>query len=134
MTYSNQAVGGGTITSGIDGKHWVSTNLDAIYTAYPDLDYLILEGGTNDADILGAEGLGTLSTSSVQPSDFDPTASFSQAMEYMCSKAITLFPTAHIGFIIAHKMGTVNDYSTSNRRIFFSTELRMCAKSTGYLC
>lgn len=127
MTWHNAGVGGGTIISG-DASHCISTNLDAIYAAYPNLDYLILEGGTNDADILGAEGLGTLSTSTVQPTDFDPSADFTQAMEYMCSKAITLFPTAQIGFIVAQKMGTKNDYATCTRRVFFDRAVEVCKK------
>lgn len=133
MTWYNVAVGGGTITSGLvasngTNRHWVSTNLDTIYTNHPDLDYLILEGGTNDADLLGEEKLGVVSTTNMLPANFDPTADFTQAMEYLLSKAIYLYPTARIGFIVAQKMGSYSDYSTSIRRKFFDRCVEVCRK------
>ena len=134
MDWHNEAVSGGTITSELDSssgavRHWVSTNIDTIYENFPDLDYLILEGGTNDADLLGVDNLGEISTTSVMYTDFDPTLDFTQALEYLFSKAIALYPTKKIGFIIAPKMGgNASNYATSNRRVFFDRCVDVCKK------
>ena len=53
MGYANYAVGGGTITAGISGHYCISGNVDTIYANYPNADYIIFEGGTNDADLIG---------------------------------------------------------------------------------
>ena len=134
MDWHNEAVSGGTITSELystngSTRHWVSTNIDTIYENFPDLDYLILEGGTNDADLLGVDSLGEISTTSVMYTDFNPTLDFTQALEYLFSKAIALYPTKKIGFIIAPKMsGNASNYATSNRRVFFDRCVDVCKK------
>lgn len=134
MNWSNKAIGGATITGGLtysngSNRHWVSSNIDTIYSQYPNLDYLILEGGTNDADLLGENGLGNISTTSVNYNDFDNVADFTQALEYLFSKAIAFYPTAKIGFIIPHKMGTSPaNYRTHNRRLYFDRCIEVCEK------
>lgn len=136
MDWYNVSKSGGTITSGLtlsDGsnRHWLSSYIDNIYSKYPDLDYLILEGGTNDADLFinNENGLGTISAASYMYSDFDNTADFTQALEYLFSKAIALYPTKKIGFIIAPKMQTSSsNYRTHHRRIFFDRCKEVCEK------
>ena len=59
MNCKNYAIGGGTIAEGLpltmSGKkrHSVSATLDIMKEEYPDADYIMIEGGTNDADLLG---------------------------------------------------------------------------------
>ena len=59
MEFKNYAVGGGTVTEEVfseklqGNRHSVSATLDTMYREYPDADFVILEGGTNDADLLG---------------------------------------------------------------------------------
>ena len=60
MSGKNYAIGGGTITGNPppmrkSGKqrHSVCETLDTMYVEFPDADYIILEGGTNDADLMG---------------------------------------------------------------------------------
>lgn len=121
MAWHNYGRGGGTIAQ-TEGAYWIGGNIDAILAEHPALDYLILEGGTNDADALGESGIGT----------FDPddkggaydTATFSGALETLLYKAVTYYPNAKIGFIIAHMMGT----STSARRKFFDRAAEICKK------
>lgn len=133
MDWHNEGISGGTIKCGLNyngnPRHWISSNIDSIYSKYPNLDYLILEGGTNDADLLGADGLGTISTTSFMYSDFDNTEDFTQALEYLFSKAIALYPTKKIGFIIAHKMGgNASNYRTQIRRTYFDRCKEVCEK------
>lgn len=133
MDWYNESRSGGTIMSGLYSgtakRHWVSSHIDTIYDQYPDLDYLILEGGTNDADLVGVEKLGEISTKSFMYSDFDNAADFTQALEHLFSKAISYYPNKKIGFVIAQKMGTsASSYNTSNRRIFFDRCVEVCKK------
>lgn len=133
MDWYNESRSGGTIMSGLYSgtakRHWVSTHIDTIYDQYPDLDYLILEGGTNDADLVGTEKLGSISTKSFMYDDFNSEADFTQALEHLFSKAISYYPNKKIGFIIAQKMGTsASSYKTSNRRIFFDRCVEVCEK------
>ena len=71
MNWFNYGISGGTVTAEIyangNPRHWVSRNIDRIREKHEKLDYLIFEGGTNDADLLGigSERFGELS-----PSDF----------------------------------------------------------------
>lgn len=133
MDWYNESRSGGTVMSGLYSgtakRHWVSTHIDIIYDQYPDLDYLILEGGTNDADLVGTEKLGSISTKSFMYDDFNSEADFTQALEHLFSKAISYYPNKKIGFIIAQKMGTsASSYKTSNRRIFFDRCVEVCEK------
>ena len=64
MVCKNYAIGGGTIAEGLkptkNGKprHSVSATLDVMKEEYPNADYVMIEGGTNDADLLGFAVLG----------------------------------------------------------------------------
>ena len=119
MTWKNYAVGGGTITQ--QANHYnIGGNMETIHSEYPKLDYLILEGGTNDADMLGAEGLGTFAENDYSGS-YD-TATFSGAFETLLYKAVTYYPTAKIGYIVAHNM------RTAIRRTYFDRAVEICKK------
>lgn len=130
---NNYAVGGGTImdrtdeTVGGSPRHCIALTIDTIYSQYPNLDYLILEGGTNDADLTGAfdgdtppERFGTWdkdSYSAEYVNALDVTT-FCGAVEYLFCKAITYFPNAKIGFIIPMKMGLYTYQKTVRKRYF----------------
>ena len=159
-TFVSLAVSGGTITSEIyrqDGtpRHWICDGIETLYNNNVKPDYIIFEGGTNDADIIGS-----IVGSNTPPAQygswsetgydgpFDKTT-FCGAVEYMFQKALTLFPHAKFGFIIAQKMGVSTDYtkngagSVSNRRAYFETIMQLCKKwgipyinlwDEGFLC
>ena len=111
----------------VDSRHWVSRYIDTIHALYPNLDYLIFEGGTNDADVLGNAGLGTLDMS--KWSDFDDT-NFTGALESLFYKTSNYYPHAKFGFIIAPKMGRNNVFDEENnrRRRFFGRAMEVCKK------
>lgn len=139
MDYHNVGESGGTITAeqydgGGNPRHWLSRYIDTIHTNYPTLDYLILEGGTNDADVLR----GTLPTSlgTLDMSDFSGVyddTNFTGALDQLFFKATSYYPNAKIGFIIAQKMGVVSEGRTytqedNNRRMFFERAMDVCNK------
>jgi len=132
----NYGVGGGTVTSEVyvdstGGKrHWVSENIDRIHEKHPTLDYLILEGGTNDADLLidKPERFGEYDLADYS-GNYDPTT-FTGALELLFFKAISYYPAAKLGFIVAQKMGRPSggfgpDYK---RRKFFLRAIEVCKK------
>lgn len=121
MAWENYAIGGGTITQQ-GSNHCIGANIDTIHSEYPTLDYLILEGGTNDADLLKEAGLGTFSETDYR-GNYD-TTTFSGAFETLLYKAVTYYPTAKIGYIVAHRM----DYDSSIRRMYFDRAVELCQK------
>lgn len=129
---ANYAVGGGSITYiGID-RHCISRSIDEIYEDYQDIDYLILEGGTNDADLIGQwsgdtppENFGTWTETDFS-GEYDDTT-FCGAVESMFYKALNYWPHAHIGFIVAMEMGT-NLASLSNRKRYFDEIVKIAKK------
>lgn len=133
MDWANVGVNGGTITaelyaSGGVARHWLSRYIDTIHSNYEELDYLILEGGTNDADLLGENGIGVFDVNDYS-GIYDDT-NFTGALDSLFYKAINYYPTAKIGFIIAQKMGVSNDYTTTSniRRIYFERAMDVCKK------
>ena len=130
MKGTNYAVSGGTITKGTQtsggvNRHWVSANIDNIISQNASLDYLILEGGTNDADLNTQFELGTFDEADFT-GPFDNTT-FYGALDYLFKKAIEAYPTAKIGFVIAMKMGTTPS-TLNNRRQFFGYIIKSCQK------
>lgn len=131
MLGKNFSVSGATITTGTtssDGsnRHWVSSNIDTIHQQYPTLDYLILEGGTNDADLKSQFQMGTF-----DPLDFEgpfDNTTFYGALDYLFSKAVTYYPGTKIGFIVAIKMGLSKYGTFSNRKDFFDKIKLSCEK------
>jgi len=94
MTVQNIGVSGGTITP-IGDNHTISTTISSMRS---DADYIILEGGGNDADF--GVTLGSLTSGYT---DTLNTSTFAGAFEYMLKSAIARFPTAKIGYIFIHK-------------------------------
>ncbi len=136
MSWFNYGISGGTITAEMyaestgNARHWVSRSIDRIKEKHPTLDYLIFEGGTNDADLLG---IGSERFGEINPADFSgcyDDSTFTGALESMFFKAINYYPNAKIGFIVAHKMG-ISDcgYGKENkRRCYFLRAIEVCKK------
>jgi lysophospholipase L1-like esterase len=121
MSWNNYGISGGTIAYIDPAKHCISRSVANMRV---DADYIILEGGTNDADLLGAGNLGTISTGYTAVLD-DTT--FSGAVESMFKQCIIKYPGKKIGFIIAQKMG-VGASDTSNRKLYFNRIMEICKK------
>ena len=137
MDWHNLGISGATITaemySTVTGnpRHWVSRNIDKIHENFPELDYLIFEGGTNDADLLGigSDKFGKLDLSDYS-GNYDDTT-FTGALESLFYKAINYYPSAKIGFIIAQKMGTPAigfGGKENKRRYYFDRVIEVCKK------
>lgn len=98
MTIQNLGVGDGCIAPYSDSsgaRFVISTSVASMRS---DADYVILEGGCNDA---GYEvPLGTLTSGY---NDTLNTNTFAGAFEYMLKSAIAKFPDAKIGYIFIHK-------------------------------
>ena len=135
MEWYNYGRDGGTITAEMytdktGARHWVSRCIDTIHEKHPTLDYLIFEGGTNDADLLGWDEakFGTFDIADFS-GNYDDTT-FTGAMESLLYKAITYYPRAKIGYIVAHRMGIrPNGYGEKNlRRHYFLRAIEVCKK------
>ena len=141
MKFQNYAVGGGTITNKVynDGggaKHWISATVDTMAQQHPNADYIIFEGGTNDADLLGSilNGNTPQRFGSYTDDDFSgeyDDETFCGAVESIIYKAINHWPHGKIGFVIALKMAsnaTQTDNPMKNRRAYFQTIMDICKK------
>ncbi len=131
----NYAVGGGTIAEDLPpmksgkARHSVSLTLERMYEEYPEADYIILEGGTNDADLL-EKADGTSLLGAVDPDDFSgeyDRKTFCGALESVIYRATRYWCGKKIGFIIAHKMG-VKASSRAKRRLYFDHAAMICKK------
>ena len=133
MVWQNKAVSGGVIMdSSIIGGAFTISDTDFGTGA----DYIILEGGTNDADRIGSILNGGTPTyyGSWDETDYLTTfgkSTFCDAVQRLIQRVVTSFPSAKVGFIIAMKMGvTSNGYTkdTNNRRAYFETIIQICKK------
>lgn len=106
MTYENIAVGGGTVAYVGSNVHCISRTISSMRS---DADYVILDGGGNDAD--SGVSLGTLSTG--YDATLDDTT-FAGAFESMLKSAITRFPNKKIGYVFIHKCAYLFDSSVAN--------------------
>ena len=135
--WKNYGVGGGTITENVlyqSGaiRHSVSASLDQMHSDYPDADYIILEGGTNDADLLGrfVANVPPSDFGNVDPENFDgpfDRETFCGALESIFYRAKLLWPDAKICFIVAQKMG-LNAATSANRYAYFKAAMDICEK------
>jgi lysophospholipase L1-like esterase len=133
MVWQNLARGGATI---IDDA-LVGSSASISETDFgAGADFIILEGGTNDADRIGSiigggdppALFGSFSPTGYQTAFTNQT--FCGAVEYLIKHIVTDFPEAKVGFIIAPKMGVTNDYTKTgnNRRAYFETIIEICHK------
>ena len=143
MIYKNYAQGGGTITENVqDGgitKHSVCATLATMYSENPDADYIVFDGGCNDADLLGSmiggstpARLGTFTLSDFSGSYDEDT--FCGAFESILYRMTDYWRDAKIAYIIPHKMGILNEYRTDytkehhNYRAYYDLAIQMCIK------
>lgn len=139
MEYKNFAISGGVITSAsaFDIElHSVVDTVDAMYSQFPNADYIIFEGGTNDADRIGdartthPDKFGTFSMTDFS-GNYDITT-FTGALETIFYKATNYWKGKHIGYIVAQKMGYDSsvqyDSAHSNRRYYFERAIEICKK------
>jgi lysophospholipase L1-like esterase len=128
MTWKNYGKDGGTVTSlsAVQSNLWLTTQADLAITEHPAADYVIFEGGCNDADQMKDAGLGVISSNY---STFD-TSTFSGAFEALVLKLVNAYPNAKIGYIIPQKMYTQNDHSAAGHvhRRFFDRAIEICQK------
>ena len=127
MSYKNFGISGGVIVSAdnatADGRHSVVDNVDTMYSEFPDADYIVFEGGVNDADL-------QITMGSYDAYDFAGTyddETFTGALETIFYKATNYWKGKQIGFIIAQKMGTANSVM-KNRSIYFERVREVCRK------
>ena len=124
MMYQNIAVAGGTIMRNPDNpqKHCISetiSNMDA------DADYIILEGGVNDAGL--SHALGTITEGFTATLD---TTTYAGAFENMLKQAILRFPGKKIGFVIVHKMtsGFLSTDDFGTEETYYTIAKKCCHK------
>ena len=138
MLWENEGVNGATIY-----RYLVEKTISTRTIKMADPDYIIFEGGTNDADRIGsitgdsipsafgswtATDYGTNDASTYYGFDID---TFCGAFEHLCKRLVSNYPGAKIGYIVAQKMGAgTSNYTTSgnNRRAYFETAMKLCEK------
>ena len=129
MNWKNYGMNGGTVTglAAVAETRWLTSQADKAITEYPNADYVIFEGGCNDADQMQDDGLGVISS---DYATFD-TTTFSGAFEALVLKLVTAFPYSKIGYIIPQKMYEGKaDYTATNHihRKYFDRAVEICEK------
>lgn len=131
MTYKNFAVCGGVFVEGLvrdsgNPRHSVSASLADMIEEFPEADYILFEGGTNDADLLkNTDRLGTWDPDDFS-GDYDVTT-FCGAMESVFYRATRAWCGKKIGYIVAQKMG-VKPESRRQRYLYFEEAMAICEK------
>lgn len=128
MSWQNLGRDGGTVTelAEVGSGFWLTSQLAAAQQELPEADYVIFEGGCNDADRMGDALLGEIAAGY---DGFD-TATFSGAMESFILKLLTAYPKAKIGYLIPPRMYKVADHSAKGHvhRRFFDRAAEICRK------
>lgn len=126
MSWTNYGKNGGTIAHRGSDSTCIANIADKAITEHPAADYVIFEGGCNDADIMREAGLGSISS---DYATFD-TTTFTGAFEALVLKLITAYPYAKIGYIIPPKMYARNDYTANTHlhRLYFNRAIEVCEK------
>lgn len=106
MTLQNVAVGGGTVAYVNANTFCISRSISSMRS---DADFVLLEGGGNDAD--SGVPLGTLSSGYTATLD-DTT--FAGAIESMFKAALARFPDKKIGYVFIHKCASGYDSRVPN--------------------
>lgn len=127
MDWTNYGKNGGTITHRTSDNTCIAKIADTAIAQHPNADYVIFEGGCNDADQMKEAGLGVISS---DYANFD-TTTFSGALESLILKLVTAYPMAKIGYIIPQKMYTgYADYTAEKHihRQYFDRAIEICKK------
>ena len=133
-TFYSLARSGYTITKNVAaGVGSIITKLEELYNNGHTGQYLIMEGGTNDADRIGSilngnvpAKFGTWSKDDFSGNYDEET--FCGAVDSLFYKALTHYKGVKLGFIIAQKMGLSGGAYTENRRAYFDVIIEMCKK------
>lgn len=129
MGVANYGIAGGCIAENVGSAHSVCGTLDTMITDFPNADYIIIEGGTNDADLLGTSGMGTFdvddfTSAYITALDED---TFSGALESIFYRLVTQMKGKHIGYLIPQKMGHTPEL-VARRRTYFDRAIDICKK------
>lgn len=136
MFWVNSGIGGSTISTALATK-CICTR--AITIDKPE--YIILEGGTNDADRIGSviggttpEKFGAFDANDYGNDELDyygfDISTYCGALDYLFRRIVTEYAGAKVGFVIAHKMGVASSYlpESNNRRAYFEQAIKSCEK------
>ena len=134
----NYGENGATITaetyySNSNPRHWITRDVETVHSDHPNAKYILLEGGTNDADVLGRWSGNTPPArwGSYTDDDFSGSyddTTFCGAVEQLLHDIITLYPDAKIAFLIPMQMGYANVRTIENRRKYFDGIVDICKK------
>lgn len=131
MVLKNYAKGGGTVAPGFadywtgEPRHCIFNTIDKMAEEYPDADYIILEGGTNDADrIANGETNLTLGDCNGEAPDLN---TFCGYFEDIIIRTKFFWKDKKIGYIIPQIMGTT-EKEQSRRRRYFDKAVEICKK------
>ena len=133
-TFYSLARSGNTITKNVaSGVGSVLTKLEELYNNGHTGQYLIFEGGTNDADRIGSILNGNVPAKfgTWTKDDFSGNydeETFCGAVDSLFYKALVHYKGVKLGFIIAQKMGLSSSAYTENRRAYFDVIIEMCKK------
>lgn len=136
--WKNYGIGGGTVAENTprfqSGKerHSVCGSLEKMYEEFPDADYVIFEGGTNDADLIGRITEGTIAEKfgKFEPDDYSGNYdrdTFCGALESIFHRATQRWRGKKICFIVAQKMG-LHLPTVKNRYAYFQAAMQICEK------
>lgn len=124
MVYENIAVSGATIATNTTdrntgkNRHWISSTISNMRE---DADYVVLEGGVNDASSHVA--IGEITTGYSSPLD---NTTFCGAFESMLKQTFERFPGKKVGFIIVHKM--CNEFNSSEGENYYHKAIQILEK------
>ena len=124
MNYQNVAISGGTITaeqyisSTGHARHWISRTISKMRD---DADYVVLEGGVNDASLNVPLG----EITSDYKSELDDTT-YCGAFESMLKQVLEKYPGKKIGYILVHKMDKNFDSRYENNH--YQASKQICEK------
>ena len=120
MTYINKGVSGATITR----REGVSCILDNVLNSTDTADYIVLEGGTNDAG--GFQEFGEITTGYTAALNEN---TFCGAVESLIKNSLIKWHDKKICFIL-----TTNTHRRPNQKHYFDTIKQICEKwSVPYL-
>lgn len=135
--FTNYGVGGATICNNVTdgGTPTIYTQIETAHTAYPNADYIIFDGGCNDADLIGSILGSEIPEQFGEYTDNDfsgvyDTDTFCGALETICMNLSKYWVGKHVGYIVPQKQGVANDYSATgnNRRAYYDTAIKICKK------
>lgn len=130
MTWQNLGVNGATVSEA-SASTGTLIIVNQLAKAYPDADYIILEGGCNDFDQMGGKtDAATMGEITAVWDDSYVKTTFAGALEHLFYTAVTKHPKAKIGYIIPPLMGLRNwtQYETVSCRVYFNLAIDICKK------